>query len=302
MLKYIKGMKECLAYKKLSEGRVQCRACNHYCVIANNSTGKCGVRKNQNHALFSLTYGRPCAIAVDPIEKKPLYHFLPGTKTLSLAALGCNFKCQACQNWQISQLTGDVPLRAFRETSPVSPTEIVETALDHKCPSVSYTYTEPTVFLEYALDTMKLAKEHGLKNIWVSNGFFSKETFDSILPYLQAANIDLKSFDDDFYQRYCGGRLAPALDNLKRLKQNKIHLEITTLVIPTLNDSPALFEKTAAFIVKELGPETPWHISGFSPQISWKLKGLSPTPLSTLKDIQEIGRRGGLKNIHLGNI
>jgi len=304
LLKY-RNMKECYLYKKLSNNRVQCQACNHYCVIGNNEAGKCGVRQNQKGALFSLVYGQPCAINIDPIEKKPLYHFLPKTKTFSIATIGCNFQCQACQNYQISQapkqnLGGSDPPR-FGEGLTL-PVKVMEMAIQNKCPSISYTYTEPTVFLEYAFDIMKLAKKAGLKNIWVSNGFFSKETFELILPYLDAANIDLKGLDENFYNKYCGGHLQPVLDNLKRLKQADVWLEITTLVIPTLNDSPEIFERIAEFIKKELGSETPWHISRFSPEISWKLQHLSPTPLSTLQVAQKIGQQAGLRYIHLGNV
>ncbi len=182
------------------------------------------------------------------------------------------------------------------------PEEVVKLALENNLPSISYTYTEPTVFLEYALDIMKLAKEKGLKNIWVSNGFFSKETFEIIAPLLDAANIDLKGFTEDFYQKICGARLQPVLDNLKRLKQAGVWLEITFLVIPTLNDKEEIFANIANFIKKELGKDVPWHISRFSPEISWKLKHLAPTPLAVLKRAQEIGKKTGLANIHLGNV
>ncbi len=292
-------MKECYLYKKLANGKLQCQTCCHYCLIENGQIGKCGARQNKNGTLFSLVYGLPCAINIDPIEKKPLYHFLPKTKTLSIATVGCNFTCWACQNWQISQV---VPKPDFGDFAEVGLRRIVEMATQNNCPSISYTYTEPTIFLEYALDIMKLAKQAGLKNIWVSNGFFSSETLKLILPHLDAANIDLKSFDEDFYSQYCGGRLQPVLNNLKILKKAGVHLEITTLVIPTLNDSPALFEKIAAFIAKELGMETPWHISRFSPEISWKLQHLPPTPLSTFTVALKIAKSQGLQNIHLGNI
>jgi len=297
-------MKECYIYKKLSGdkagGNVQCRACNHFCVIENNKQGLCSVRKNMGGKLYSLTYAKPCAINIDPIEKKPLYHFLPQTKTLSVATVGCNFKCLACQNYEISQVErGSDPLQNWPGSDPL---QIVEMAEKNYCPSISYTYTEPTVFLEYAYDIMKLAKQAGLKNIWVSNGFFSPETFETILPYLDAANIDLKSFDEEFYQKICGGHLQPILENLKRLKENKIHLEITTLVIPTLNDSPTIFEKIADFIANELSRDTPWHISRFSPEISWRLGHLPATPLSTLQTAQQIAHSRGLQNVHLGNV
>ncbi|MCL5011131.1 MAG: AmmeMemoRadiSam system radical SAM enzyme [Patescibacteria group bacterium] len=300
-------MKESLLYKKLSGNKVQCQTCCHYCLLDIGQFGKCGARQNRNGRIYFLFYGRPCAIQVDPIEKKPLYHFLPGTKTLSIATFGCNFSCWACQNWQISQISGGILSGDFmdsgtREDPSGTPEKIVEMALQNKCPSISYTYTEPTVFLEYAFDIMKLAKQAGLKNIWVSNGFFSPQTFELILPYLDAANIDLKSFDENFYQKYCGGQLTPVLENLKALKKSGVWLEITTLVIPTLNDSPAMFEKIAKFITNGLGPQTPWHLSRFSPKISWKLKNLPATPLKTMQIACDIAQKAGLKNVHLGNV
>lgn len=297
-------MKEALLYRKLPENKVQCRACSHFCLVEEGERGKCGVRENKGGRFYSLVYGQPCALNIDPIEKKPLFHFLPGTASLSLATIGCNFACFCCQNWQISQVMGRSALPQIGEGLPFpdSPLKIVEMAIKQGCPSISYTYTEPTVFLEYALDIMKLAKKAGLKNVWVSNGFFSEETFELILPYLDAANIDLKSFDDEFYKKYCSARLQPVLDNLKRLKQAGVWLEITTLVIPTLSDSPAMLEKIARFIKEDLGPETPWHLLRFFPDISWKLQNLPATPLSTLEAAGEIGQRHGLKNVHLGNV
>jgi len=288
-------MKEAYLYKKLTGKKTQCQNCAHYCVIEDGKKGICGVRENKGGKLYSLVYGRACAVNIDPIEKKPLYHFLPGTYSLSIATVGCNFACKNCQNWQISQaktIAGE----------KITPKKIVEIALKNKLPSISYTYTEPAVFSEYALDTMKLAKKAGLKNIWVSNGFWSKELFDLISPYLDAANIDLKSFSDEFYKKYCGARLQPVLDTLKRLKKNKIWLEITTLVIPTLNDSEENFKKITNFIKKELGPEIPWHISRFFGAVSWKLQHLPDTPIETLKKAEQIAKKAGLKYVHLGNV
>jgi len=194
------------------------------------------------------------------------------------------------------QLTGKI------EGQDIPPKKIVEIALKNNLPSISYTYTEPTIFSEYALETMKLAKKEGLKNNWVSNGFWSKELFGLVSPYLDAVNIDLKSFEDKFYIKYCGGRLGPVLDNLKRVKKSGIWLEVTTLVIPTLSDNLKILEKIAQFIKKELGPETPWHISKFSPEISWQLQSLSPTPSSTIQKAREIGLRIGLKYVYTGNL
>jgi len=292
-------MREAYLYKKLKNKKIQCQNCAHYCVIENGKRGICGVRENQNGKLHSLVYGKAVAVNIDPIEKKPFFHFLPGTSSLSIATVGCNFKCKSCQNYDISQmpqLTGKI------EGEEILPEEIVELALKNNLPSISYTYTEPAIFSEYALDTMKLAKKQGLRNNWVSNGFWSKELFDLISPYLDAANIDLKSFSDEFYQKYCGGRLQPVLDTLKRLKKKKIWTEITTLIIPTLNDSKKTFKDIASFIKKKLGEETPWHVTQFSGAISWQLQNLPDTPVETLKMAYQAGKKAGLKYVYTGNI
>jgi len=296
-------MKECYLYRQLKNGSVQCRACCHYCLIKNGAKGKCSVRENRNGKLYSLVYNQPCALEIDPIEKKPLYLFLPGSKTLSLATVGCNFSCLNCQNWTISQLPkmGLKIQEKFQEKKR-TPFEIVKIALKNKLPSISYTYTEPTIFLEYALDTMKLAKKAGLKNIWITNAFFSEETFNLIKNYLDAANVDLKSFDERFYREICQGELKPVLENLKRIKKANIWLEITTLVIPQLNDSPQNLTMAANFIKKELGAHTPWHLSRFFASISWRLKHLSDTPLETLEMAAAIGKKAGLKNVFIGNV
>lgn len=292
-------MKEAYIYKKLPKEKVQCQTCSHYCVIEDGGRGICGVRENKAGKLYSLVYGKPCAVNIDPIEKKPFFHFLPGTKSLSVSTVGCNFSCKNCQNWTISQgpkIFGKI------EGEDTSPKKLVEMAKNYKLPSISYTYTEPTVFLEYALDTMKLAKKEGLKNNWVTNGFLSKEIFELISPYLDAANVDLKSFSDDFYKKICGARLQPVLDTLKRMKNQKIWVEITTLVIPTLNDSEKTFKEIANFIKNELGPETPWHITQFCGAISWQLQHLPDTPLPFLEKGRQIGIETGLKYVYSGNI
>ena len=292
-------MKEVYFYKKLSNQRVQCQNCAHYCIIQDGKRGKCGVKENKDGKLYSLVYGKSCALNIDPIEKKPFFHFMPGSQSLSLATVGCNFRCLNCQNYDISQMP--------QETGQVSgedllPEKIVEIALKNNLPSISYTYTEPAVFSEYSLDTMKLAKKKGLKNNWVSNGFWSKELFDLISPYLDAANIDIKSFSEEFYKKVCGARLQPVLDTLKRLKDKKIWLEITTLAIPTLSDSKEMFRDIAKFIKEELGTETPWHISQFSGAISWKLQHLPETPVETLEMAYRIGKETGLKYVYTGNV
>lgn len=291
--------KEAHLYQKLDNNKVQCRNCAYYCIVLPGKRGICGVRENKAGTLHALNYGKAIACHIDPIEKKPFFHFLPGTYSLSIAGAGCNFSCQNCQNWDISQ--------APKKNGPVGgenlpPKKIVESALEKKLPSISYTYTEPTIFSEYALATMKLAKKRGLKNCWVTNGFLSKEVFELISPYLDAANVDLKSFSDKFYIENCNAKLLPVLDTLIRMKSKKIWLEITTLAIPSLSDSEEMFRDIAKFIKEKLGPEIPWHISQFSGAISWKLQDLPETPLTTLQMAYKIAKETGLRYVYTGNI
>jgi pyruvate formate lyase activating enzyme len=287
--------------------------------------------------LYLLVYGRVSAVNVDPVEKKPLYHFLPGTNTFSIGTLGCNFKCENCQNYSISQANANriyetrfnnddfsgADLESDKNKSSqkvidetkidqeaefnelgqkLLPKEIVKLAKENKCKTISYTYNEPTIFLEYALDTMKLAHKAGLKNIWVSNGFMTKQALKSIMPYLDAINIDIKSFEDDFYNQVCKARLNPVLENCKTLIKNKIWLEVTTLIIPGYSDDLANLEKLARFIYKELGKEVPWHLSAFSPVISWKMQGVKQTKLPILEKAYKMAKKIGLKNVYLGNV
>lgn len=292
-------MKEAYLYKKLPDKKVQCLNCAHRCLILPGKRGICGVRENIDDKLYSLVYGKAVAIHIDPIEKKPFFHFLPRTYSLSVATVGCPFSCKNCQNWSISQgpkLTGKI------EGEDMSPEEIVKMAKKYKVPSISYTYTEPTIFLEYALDTMKLAKKKGLKNTWVSNGFMTEESARLIIPYLDANNIDIKSFSDEFYREQCGGRLEPVLETAKLMKKSRVWVEITTLVVPTLSDSEEMFQEIAKFIKKELGVETPWHVTQFSGAISWKLQHLPDTLVETLKRAYQIGKEAGLKYVYTGNV
>jgi len=293
-------MKESLFYQKLAKNTVKCQICNNYCIIKNKQRGICNTRINNEGKLFSLTYQQVVSEAIDPIEKKPLYHFLPGTYTYSYACVGCNFHCENCHNWQISQYPKIFKGKIIGKT--VKANDIVSRAIAAKCPSISATYTEPTIFLEFALEVMKLAKNKKLKNIWVSNGYMSKETREIILPYLDAINIDLKYFDDQFYKKYCGAKLEPILNNLKYFKKNKVWVEVTTLAIPQRSDSKEMFTKIAKFIYHELGAETPWHISRFFPEISYQLSGLSATPINVIEQAVSIGKKIGLKNIYAGNI
>jgi len=292
-------MKEALLYRELSEKKVKCLNCAHTCEVSPGRRGICGVRENMDGKLYALNYGKLIACHIDPIEKKPLYHFLPRTYSLSIATAGCNFACSNCQNWQISQ--APKPAKAI-EGKETSPQVIVNMAIENRLPSISYTYTEPAIFSEYALDIMKLAGVRGLKNVWVTNGFWSPELFDAVYPYLDAVNVDLKGFDEDFYKKVCHGKLQPVLDTLRALKKKKIWIEITTLVLPGLNDQDKTFREIAGFINKELGSETPWHVSRFFNNVSWRLKDMQDTPLKIIERACLIGKEAGLKNIYPGNI
>jgi len=285
-------------WEKLEKNKVRCVTCAHRCLIHSGKRGICGVRENVKGKLYSLVYGKAIAVNIDPIEKKPFFHFLPGTKSLSIATLGCNFRCDNCQNWSISQAPKLGKKEIYGENWP--PAKIVKMALDTDCQSISYTYTEPAVFTEYALDTMMLAKKNKLRNTWVSNGYMSPECIEVVAPYLDAANIDLKSFSDKFYRTNCGGTLSPVLNSLKILKEKKVWLEITTLIIPGLNDDMKMLQEMANFIKNELGTEIPWHISQFYP--AYKLPRLHPTPVETITKICEMGYKTGLKYVYAGNI
>ncbi len=287
-------MKESYLYKKLKDNLVQCQTCNHFCTIAPEKKGICQIRQNIDGQLFVSNYAKTPSIAIDPIEKKPLNNFLPNTKTLSFNAVGCNFKCLHCQNYWSSQ--ADYFYNHDFKENNITPKQIVQAALDNNCPSISYTYTEPTIFLEYALDTMKLAKKENLKNIWVSNGYMSDQTLKLIAPYLDAINVDLKSFSEKFYQEICQAKLQPVLDNLVKIKKLGIHLEITTLIIPTKNNSQKELRQIAEFISKKLGNDTPWHITGFYP--TYKLKNLPPTSTQSILIAEKIGKQSGLKCIY----
>jgi len=286
-------MREAELYKK-EKNKVRCLACSHKCLISKDKTGICGVRKNIDGKLFLLVYGKVASMNVDSIEKKPLYHFLPRTTSFSIGTVGCNFKCDFCQNSDISQ----VSKQGIIFGKEIKPEEIVEKAIKNKCKSISYTYNEPAIFIEFIKDTAILAKKRGLKNVLVTNGFFSKESFDYISNYIDAMNIDLKSFSEDFYRRYCGGRLKPVLETIKRAHEKGIHIELTTLVIPGLNDSDKEFEKIARFIAS-ISDTIPWHISRFFPM--YRMLNKPITPIESLNRAYKIGKKY-LKYVHLGNI
>ncbi len=296
-------MRRAKLFKKLGGGRVLCQACHRYCRIAEGERGVCGVRKNIGGQLYSLVYPWAVGLSPDPVEKKPLFHFLPGSKVLSFGTLGCNFSCQFCQNWFQSQVVkkGKDPLCLIKRYSEeFSPQELVNLALEWDCSAIAYTYNEPTVFVEYAFEVMKLAHQRGLKNIFVTNGYQSKESFNLTRKYLDAVNIDLKSFRDDFYQKVCGGvGLAPVLENIRKYYQAGIWLELTTLVIPGENDSAKELGQIAQFI-KGVSPDIPWHLSAFRPD--YKMIDKKPTSTKKLLEAWQIGKKAGLNYVYLGNI
>jgi len=288
--------KEALLYEKLANKLVHCYLCSHQCRIADSKFGFCGVRQNIDGTLYTYAYGEVVAAHIDPIEKKPLYHFLPGSFAFSIATIGCNFHCGFCQNWEISQST-------FRDGGlggeEFPPKEIIKVALENNCKSISYTYTEPTIFFEYALETAKLAKEHGLYNNFVTNGYMSKEALEMIKPYLDAANVDLKFFRDESYRKICKGSLQPVLDSIKLMHEMGIWVEVTTLVVPGENDSSEELTNTANFIAS-IDKNMPWHVSRFHPD--YKFTDHEATPESTLKRAEDIGRKCGLNYVYVGNV
>lgn len=279
---------------------LRCQLCNHYCLIKPGKTGICAVRKNIEGQLYSLVYGKVITANIDPIEKKPLFHFLPGSLSYSIATVGCNFRCAHCQNGDISQLAEKEFGSDFIPGRDTKPEEIINEAKASGCQSIAYTYTEPTIFAEFALDCMKLAKKAGLKNVWVSNGYTAKEAWPEILPYLDAINVDLKFFTNENYLKICGAKLQPVLDNLILLKNKKIHLEVTTLIIPGLNDSDQELLNISKFIKDELGSDTPWHVSRFFPQ--YKLADLNPTEEDVIFKAISIGKEVGLNYVYGGNV
>ena len=289
-------MKEALLYEKLEDKKVKCNLCNHLCLIADTKRGICGVRENRAGALYTLVYGKAIASHVDPIEKKPLFNFYPGSTAYSIATVGCNLRCLHCQNYDISQGPREGGEIAGEK---LEPEEIVRQALSYGCKSISYTYTEPTIFFEYALDTMKLAQSAGLKNNFVTNGYMTPEALQMLKPYLDAANVDIKGFSEEHYEKICGAKLKPVLENLKLMKSLGIWVEVTTLVIPGLNDSDEILKKIADFVLS-VGEETPWHISAFYP--TYKMLDRPRTPVATLQRGREIGLKAGLRYVYSGNV
>jgi len=280
----------------LPDGSVRCHACAHRCLLRPDRVGICGVRENRDGILRSLVYGRAVAAHVDPIEKKPLFHVAPSTLAYSIATVGCDFHCDFCQNWEIAQAPR---LELDLEARRLPPSSAVAEAIHAGASSIAYTYVEPTVFIEYVLDTGRLARPAGLLGLYVSNGYATPEAVALLAEVIDAANVDLKSFDDTFYRRHCGARLAPVLDSLVAMRKAGIWLEVTTLVIPGHTDDPAALRALTAWIVEALGPETPWHVSRFFP--AHRMLDVPSTPLATLAEAAEIGRAAGLLHVYVGN-
>ena len=304
---------ECKYYHQQENGQVECTLCPHHCRIANGKTGICRSRRNRDGVLVSEAYGRPCALAIDPIEKKPLYHFHPGTQCLSIACTGCNFRCLNCQNHDISQAAP-----SMTETYELSPSQVVELCLKHHCPGIAFTYTEPLTYIEYITDTARLAHDAGLWNILVTAGYVCREPLNDLLPFLDAANVDLKAFSDDFYRNVCGGRLQPVLDTILAMRDAGVWIELTNLVIPSMNRRDGIQEgRTASttatgnddmetirlmcrWIADNGLADNPLHFSRFFPR--FKMRNTPPTPVSTLQRAKLIAHEEGLRNVYLGNV
>ena len=289
---------EAYLYEPLKDNEVKCNLCNHRCNIKSGRRGICGVRENRTGVLETLVYGKVIARHIDPIEKKPLFHFLPGSLSYSIATVGCNFKCRFCQNADIAQMPSDHNGRIVGDA--FSPEDVVAEAIKGDCKTIAYTYTEPTVYFEFAYDTAKLATEKGIRNVFVTNGYMTEEALQMIHPFLDAANVDLKAFNEDFYKTTCKAKLVHVKETLKQMKSLGIFIEVTTLIIPGLNDDKKELENLSAFLVDALGPETPWHISRFHP--TYKLMNRPPTPVDTLIMARDIGIKAGLKYVYTGNV
>lgn len=290
-------MHEASFYDKLEDNKVHCYLCRHHCRISEDKRGICGVRANKGGTLYTLVYAMPCSTHVDPIEKKPLYHFFPGSKAFSIATVGCNFRCRHCQNHEISQMPADARCITGER---MEPSQVVDEAEKAGCRSISYTYTEPTIFYEYAFDIARLAKKRGIYNNFVTNGYIEEEPLKAIKPFLDGANIDLKGFSEDFYKRVCAADLSKVVETIKTYRALGIWIELTTLVIPGYNDREEEFRSIARFIKNDLGVETPWHVSAFYP--TYKLLDAIRTPAETLVRARQIGLDEGLRYVYVGNI
>lgn len=289
---------EAQLYHRLEGGALRCELCRHHCHIEPGKRGLCAVRENRDGTLHTLVYGQVVAANIDPIEKKPLFHFLPGSLAYSIATVGCNFRCRFCQNADIAQMPADHDGRILGR--PTAPAQVVEAALASGSQSIAYTYTEPTVFWEFAHDTAELAHARGLRNIFVSNGYMSEAALEWMGPLMDAANIDLKAFREKSYLSYCGAKLSQVCESLKLIRRRGVLLEVTTLVVPGFNDDEAELRDLAAFLVGELGPETPWHVSRFHP--AYRMLDRGPTPAASVRRAREIGLAAGLRYVYIGNL
>lgn len=286
---------ECGYYQRLEDGKIECQLCPHHCKIANGKTGICRSRRNQDGVLISEVYGKPCSLAIDPIEKKPLYHFHPGTTCLSIACTGCNFRCLNCQNHDISQVSpSDVGHYGL------TPQQIVDLCIEHHCPGIAYTYTEPLTYIEYVADTARLAHEAGLWNILVTAGYVCQQPLSDLLPFLDAANIDLKSFSDDIYMKISGGHLQPVLDTILAMRDAKVWIELTNLLIPTVNDDMQMIRQMCRWMVSNGLAGAPLHFSRFFPR--FMMLDVPPTPIHTLKAAKQVAEEEGINHVYLGNI
>jgi pyruvate formate lyase activating enzyme len=282
-------------WKQLSEKKVQCQLCPHNCKIKNDGLGICGVRKNENSKLYTLIYGSCSSIAADPIEKKPLYHFHPGTNALSLGTVGCNFKCEHCQNYSISTATPD-----YTSIKEIMPDQAIRLARGYDCQGIAWTYNEPSIWHEYSFDSAKLAKKEGLYTVYVSNGYINENPLKEISPFLDAMNVDVKAFNDKFYKKICKARLEPVLQTCERAKEFDIHLEVTYLVIPEHNDSKDELKQFCDWVVDKLGSDTPIHFSRFHPDN--RMNNVPMTPMDKLLNAYEIAKQVGVSYIYLGNV
>jgi pyruvate formate lyase activating enzyme len=288
-------VREARLWEALGDREVRCFLCSHRCRIPQGGFGLCGVRENREGTLHTLVYGRLVARSVDPIEKKPLFHFQPGSLSYSIATAGCNLRCAHCQNYSISQVQREAGRIPGHWTPPE---EVVRDALAQGCRSISYTYTEPTIFFEYAFDCMQIARREGLRSVFVSNGYMTEECAELVAPLLDGINVDLKAMSDDFYRKVCGGRLDPVLRAIRHLWQRGVWVEVTTLVIPHHNDSPEELREIARFLLS-VSPDLPWHVTGFYP--TYRLTGEPPTPASSLEAARRIGFEEGLRYVYCGN-
>lgn len=299
-------------YEKLEQNQVKCTACAHYCRIVEGRTGVCGVRMNHQGDLYLMVYGKASAVNVDPIEKKPLFHFLPGTEIFSVGTVGCNFACDFCQNWDLSQSAKEVQKKLKDKNErmlrlgklveygqELPPHKIVEYCLKNNIPSIAYTYNEPVIFFEYLYDTAKLAHSEGIKNIFVSNGYESEEALNKIHPYLDAMNVDLKSFSEEFYSKTCKAHLDPVLNTIKRAYDMGVWIEVTTLVIPGENNSDEELQSIAKFVA-DVSISIPWHVTAFTP--NYKMNQKPPTPPESLQRAYKAGKSAGLKYVYTGNV